>query len=55
LVTVFTDSEAEVVKSSHGKEEIRQHALAQLQRVMTSEEGDQIIEDLLFGTFVVQR
>ncbi|MFT4799830.1 MAG: hypothetical protein ACI9W1_003271, partial [Candidatus Azotimanducaceae bacterium] len=30
-------------------------ALAQLQRVMKSEEGDQVIEDLLFSSFVVQR
>jgi flagellar FliL protein len=55
LVTVFTDSEAEVIKSAGGKEEIRQHALAELQRVMKSEEGDQVIEDLLFSSFVVQR
>jgi len=55
LVTVFTDLEAEVVKSADGKEEIRQQALAELQRAMKSEEGDQVIEDLLFSSFVVQR
>ena len=55
LVTVFTDLEAEVVKSADGKEEIRQQALAELQRAMKAEEGDQVIEDLLFSSFVVQR
>jgi flagellar FliL protein len=54
LVQVFTSSEAEMVKTGIGKEEIRQKALQELQTVMTSEEGDQIIEDLLFSTFVVQ-
>lgn len=55
LVTVFTDSEAEVVKSASGKEQIRQQALLELQRAMKSEEGDEVIEDLLFSSFVVQR
>lgn len=55
LVRVFTASEEEVVKSAHGKEELRQTALKELQAVMLSEEGDQVIEDLLFSSFVVQR
>jgi flagellar FliL protein len=55
LVYVFTASEEETMKSGDGKEAIRQLALAQLQDVMKAEEGDAVIEDLLFSTFVVQR
>ena len=55
LIEVFSASEVEVVKTSSGKEEIRQKALKALQAVMTSEEGDEVIQDLLFSSFVVQR
>jgi flagellar FliL protein len=55
LVYVFTASEEETIKSGGGKEAIRQLALAELRNVMKTEEGDAVIEDLLFSTFVVQR
>lgn len=55
LVFVFTGSEDELIKSNGGKEELRQLALVQLKRVMSSEEGEEVIEDLLFSSFVVQR
>ena len=55
LVIVFTNSEDELIRSSGGKEEIRQQALVKLKSVMSSEEGDEVIEDLLFSSFVVQR
>lgn len=55
LVSVFTSSEEEMVKTGIGKEEIRQRALKDLQAVLLSEEGDEVIEDLLFSSFVVQR
>ena len=55
LVHVFTASEEETVKSGGGKEAIRQLALEEVQGVMKTEEGDVIIQDLLFSTFVVQR
>tara|TARA_R110002072_G_scaffold1369_6_gene11280 strand:- start:36458 stop:36847 length:390 start_codon:yes stop_codon:yes gene_type:complete len=55
LVIVFTNSEDELIRSSGGKEEIRRQALVKLKSVMSSEEGDEVIEDLLFSSFVVQR
>lgn len=55
LVRVFTASEDETIRTGEGKEAIRQLALERLQTVMKAEEGDIIIEDLLFSTFVVQR
>lgn len=55
LVHVFSASEEEIVKSGGGKEAIRQLALEEIQSVMRTEEGDAIIQELLFSTFVVQR
>ena len=55
LVHVFTASEEETVKTGGGQEAIRQLALEQLRDIMKNEEGDSVIQDLLFGTFVVQR
>ncbi len=55
LVLVFAGSEEETVRTGMGKEEIRQLALEKVQSVMKAEEGDSIVEDLLFSTFVVQR
>lgn len=55
LVRVFTASEDETIRTGEGKEAIRQLALERLQTVMKAEEGDVIIEDLLFSAFVVQR
>lgn len=55
LVRVFTASEEETVKTGGGQEAIRQLALEQLRGIMKNEEGDSVIQDLLFGTFVVQR
>lgn len=55
LVQLFAASEEETIRSGGGKEAIRQLALEQVQGIMKTEEGDSIIEDLLFSTFVVQR
>ncbi len=55
LVRVFTASEDETIRTGEGKEAIRQLALERLQTVMKAEEGDVIIEDVLFSAFVVQR
>ncbi len=55
LVHVFSSSEEETIKSPDGKLAVRDWALEELQGVMKAEEGDSIIQDLLFTNFVVQR
>ncbi|MCF4987328.1 flagellar basal body-associated FliL family protein, partial [Pseudomonas syringae] len=42
------------MSSAEAKENIRQEALKQVQRVMNDEEGKPIVEDLLFNNFIVQ-
>ena len=55
LVTVFSAQDEDSVSSPHGKEDIRQLALSQLQDVIEQEEGTPLIQDLFFTTFVIQR
>ncbi len=55
LVQVFSSSEEETIKSPDGKMAVRELALEALQGVMKAEEGDIVIQDLLFANFVVQR
>lgn len=55
LVMLFTSTEDMMVKTVDGKEAIRQQALDQVRNVMLAEVGDQVVEDLLFSSFVVQR
>jgi flagellar FliL protein len=55
LVTIFTSQDEETIRSPDGKEQIRQSALAELQKLIEEEHGEPVIDDLLFGRFVVQR
>lgn len=54
LVALFTQQTVETMSSAEAKENIRQEALKQVQRVMNDEEGKPIVEDLLFNNFIVQ-
>jgi flagellar FliL protein len=38
-----------------GKEQIRQDALASVQKVLQEEEGKPIVTDLLFNNLIIQR
>ncbi|CZT31372.1 flagellar basal body-associated protein FliL [Pseudomonas cerasi] len=54
LVSLFTQQTVDSMSSAEAKENIRQEALKQVQRVMNDEEGKPIVEDLLFNNFIVQ-
>ncbi|KFF81382.1 MULTISPECIES: flagellar basal body-associated protein FliL [Pseudomonas] len=54
LVSLFTQQTVDTMSSAEAKENIRQEALKQVQRVMNDEEGKPIVEDLLFNNFIVQ-
>ena len=55
LVTIFSSQDEVTIRSPEGKEQIRQSALAELQKLIKKEQGEPVITDLLFGRFVVQR
>lgn len=55
LVTIFSSQDEATIRSPDGKEQIRQSALAELQKMIKEEHGEPVIDDLLFGRFVVQR
>ena len=55
LVMLLTRQTDESVGSTEAKEVLRVAALEELQAVMTAEEGDPMIKDLLFSTFFVQK
>ena len=55
MVMLLTRQTDESVGSSEAKEQLRIAALEALQAVMTAEEGDPMIKDLLFSTFFVQK
>nr|WP_232915233.1 flagellar basal body-associated protein FliL [Pseudomonas viridiflava] len=54
LVSLFTQQTVDTMSSAEAKENIRQEALKQVQRVMNDEEGKPVVEDLLFNNFIVQ-
>jgi flagellar FliL protein len=55
LVLLFSSQEESTLVSAEGRDELRRAALANLRELMTEEEGDPLIEDLVFSNFVVQR
>ena len=54
LVSLFAQQTVDSMSSAEAKENIRQEALKQVQRVMNDEEGKPVVEDLLFNNFIVQ-
>lgn len=54
LVMLFKHQKAEDLVSLQGKEALRQDALKALQILLEDEEGDVLVEDLLFNNLVIQ-
>jgi flagellar FliL protein len=54
LIMLFSRQSEEALNTMQGKEQLRQDALAAVQKIMETEENKKIIEDLLFNNFVIQ-
>ncbi|MCO6055839.1 flagellar basal body-associated protein FliL [Pseudomonas sp. MOB-449] len=54
LVMLFSQQTDESLNASDSKEKLRQEALKQVQQVLNSEEGQPLVEDLLFNNLIVQ-
>lgn len=55
LVMLLSKQTDETLSTMQGKEQIRQEALASVQKVLQEEEGKPIVEDLLFNNLIIQR
>lgn len=55
LVMLFGHQTDETVAIGDPREAIRTQALAKIKAVMMEEEGDEMVDDLLFSSFFVQR
>jgi flagellar FliL protein len=55
LVMLLSRQTDETLSTMQGKEQIRQEALAAVQKVIQDEEGQPIVEDLLFNNLIIQR
>lgn len=55
LVMLLARQTDETLSTMQGKEQIRQDALASVQKVLQDEEGKPLVEDLLFNNLIVQR
>ena len=55
LVMMLSRQTDETISSMEGKEKLRADALAEVQKTLQAEEGQPLVEDLLFTNFVVQR
>lgn len=54
LIQLFAQQTDENMSSNEGKEAMRQAALVQVQNVLKEEEGDILVDDLLFNNLIVQ-
>jgi len=54
LLAVFSQSNADDLATSAGKTSLKQKSLAEVQKIMTDVEGDNIVEKVLFTGFVMQ-
>lgn len=55
LVMLLSRQPDDSIAAGEAKEQLRLAALAELQAVMEAEEGETMIDDLLFSSFFVQR
>ncbi len=55
LVMLLSRQTDESLSTMQGKEQIRQEALAAVQKVLQAEEGKPLVEDLLFTNLIIQR
>lgn len=54
LIMLFSRQNSENLESMQGKEQLRQDALAAVRKIVETEEGKKLVEDLLFTNFVIQ-
>lgn len=54
LVMLFSQQTDESLGSVEAKEKLRQEALKQVREVLTQEEGQPLVEDLLFNNLIIQ-
>lgn len=54
LIMLFSRQNEDNLATMQGKEELRQEALAAVQKVLQSEENKKLVDDLLFTNFVIQ-
>ena len=54
LVMLFSQQTDENMANEGAKEQLRQEALKQVQQVLTQDEGQPIVEDLLFNNLIIQ-
>ncbi len=55
LVMLIARQTDETLSTMQGKEQIRQDALAAVQKVLQDEEGKPLVEDVLFNNLIIQR
>jgi flagellar FliL protein len=54
LVMLFSQQTEASIGAAGGKETLRQEALKQVQDVITQEEGQPLVDDLLFNNLIIQ-
>ena len=54
LIMLFSRQNEDNLATMQGKEQLRQDALAAVQKVLQSEENKKLVDDLLFTNFVIQ-
>ena len=54
LVALFTQQSLDNMSNVQAKEKLRQEALKQVQQVLENEEGQPMVDDLLFNNLIVQ-
>lgn len=54
LVMLFSQQTEESLATPDAKEKLRQEALKQVQQVLSDEEGQPLVEDLLFNNLILQ-
>ncbi|NQD81491.1 flagellar basal body-associated protein FliL [Pseudomonas seleniipraecipitans] len=54
LVMLFSQQTEENLATPDAKEKLRQEALKQVQQVLSDEEGQPLVEDLLFNNLILQ-
>ncbi|MFI8481959.1 flagellar basal body-associated protein FliL [Pseudomonas sp. NPDC078700] len=55
LVMLFSQQTEEGLSAPEAKEKLREEALKQVQQVLTQEEGEPLVEDLLFNNLILQQ
>ena len=55
LVSIFSRQDEEALTTREGKAGLRQEALEAIQKVLEEEEGEALVEDVLFTNFIIQK